>query len=71
MPTPSKGGYLHLSKGCRELRHPSIVIPDAGVLLNVSPLPDLRITDGRYLAKHEVPDLTSGKGRYTLKWGIL
>lgn len=47
------------------------MIPDAGVLLNVSPLPDLRITDGRYLAKHEVPDLTSGKGRYTLKWGIL
>lgn len=43
------------------------MIPDAGVSLNVSPLPDLRITEGMCLAKHEVPDLTIGKGRVPYK----
>lgn len=71
MPTPSKGGYLYFSKGCRDSRHPSLVIPDAGVSRNVSPLPDLRITEGRYLVFRKGPDLTSGKGRCTLKRGIL
>lgn len=65
MPTPTKGGYLYLSKGCRDLRHPSLVIPDTGVSLNVSPLPAVGITDVRYLTSGllRVAEIIGGEGR--------
>lgn len=65
--------FYPLRKGCRESIHPSLVIPDAGVSLNVSPLPAVGITDVRYLTSKfpRVADITGGVGRCTLKRGIL
>lgn len=58
--------FYPLREGCRESLHPSLVIPDAGVSLNVSPLPAVGITDVRYLTSEfpRVADLRITEGRY-------
>lgn len=45
----SRNGFTRFGKGVVNRYTPPPVIPDAGVSLNVSPLPAVGITDVRYL----------------------